>query len=358
MSAFRGTRAPSPPSPLDALWRAPAIIWAVIAGMGVAALLAIAQPVGTDRWVYFGLACLVVQWTLLLTLAALYLVRGALAGLRPLAVAGLALLLLLLCSWLVHATITLVLGGLAIGRGAPGWGLARVAGLALCVGLLGLAAFYNHWRATQLAVQAKQAQLEALQARIRPHFLFNTLNTGVALVRQRPGEAERLLLDLADLFRAALAGPPTVPLEDELALARRYVEIEQLRFGERLRVAWQLPPALPAVQVPTLSVQPLVENAIRHGIERSPGGGEVYIEVVTDAAGVHIAISNNLPSADQAGAPARGHQVGLSSVRARVQALTGNRGSVDIQATDRRHTVTLHLPLDGPGPGRAQATTR
>src|SRR5690606_40337555 len=95
--------------------------------------------------------------------------------------------------------------------------------------------FYNHWRATQLALQAKQSQLEALQARIRPHFLFNTLNTGVALVRQRPGEAERLLLDLADLFRAALAGPPTVPLEDELALARRYVESEQLRLGPRLR---------------------------------------------------------------------------------------------------------------------------
>src|SRR5690606_9580864 len=123
----------------------------------------------------------------------------------------------------------------------PGWSLPRMAGLTLCVGLLGLAVFYHHWRATQLAVQAKQAQLEALQARIRPHFLFNTLNTGVALVRERPGEAERLLLDLSDLFRAALAGPPTIPLEDELALARRYLEIEQLRFGPRLQVKWEVP---------------------------------------------------------------------------------------------------------------------
>src|SRR5690606_30163082 len=248
------TRPGTTSSPLDALWRAPAIIWAVIAGMGVAALLAIAQPAGTDRWVYFGLACLMVQWTLLLTLAALYMVRRALAGLRPLHVASLALLLLLASSWLVHASAAVMFGGLSPGSAAPGWSLARVTGLAMCVGLLGLAAFYNHWRATQLALQAKQSQLEALQARIRPHFLFNTLNTGVALVRQRPEEAERLLLDLADLFRAALAGPPAVSLEDELALARRYVEIERLRFGERLRVCWQVPDALPPVQVPTLSV--------------------------------------------------------------------------------------------------------
>src|SRR5690606_17815514 len=346
---------PAPPSPLDALWRAPAIIWAVIAGMGVAALLAIAQPAGTDRWVYFGLACLVVQWTLLLTLAGLYLVRGALARLRPPSVACLALLLLLLCSWLVHATITLVLGDLAIGPGAPGWSLARVAGLALCVGLLGLAAFYNHWRATQLAVQAKQSQLEALQARIRPHFLFNTLNTGVALVRQRPGEAERLLMDLADLFRAALAGPPTMPLEDELALTRRYLEIEQLRFGDRLRVSWEIPDGLPAVQVPTLSVQPLAENAIRHGIERSPEGGEVRIEVEADHAGVRIAISNSVPGTS--GSDSRGHQVGLRSVRARVLALTGNTGGVDTWIKDGRHVAVLRLPL-APSEDVAQATTR
>jgi len=338
------TRPGTTSSPLDALWRAPAIIWAVIAGMGVAALLAIAQPAGTDRWVYFGLACLMVQWTLLLTLAALYMVRRALAGLRPLHVASLALLLLLASSWLVHASAAVMFGGLSPGSAAPGWSLARVTGLAMCVGLLGLAAFYNHWRATQLALQAKQSQLEALQARIRPHFLFNTLNTGVALVRQRPEEAERLLLDLADLFRAALAGPPAVSLEDELALARRYVEIERLRFGERLRVCWQVPDALPPVQVPTLSVQPLVENAIRHGIERAPGGGEIHVEVVFEAGDVRIDIRNPLPPAD-AGAAARGHQVGLSSVRARVQAMSGGRGSVDTRVAQGQHVATLRLPL-------------
>ncbi|WP_019397737.1 sensor histidine kinase [Pseudoxanthomonas sp. GW2] len=357
MPAPSGRPAPQPDPPLDALWRAPAIVWAVVAGMGVAALLAIAQPPLTDRWVYFGLACLMVQWTLLLALAALYLVRGLLARLRPLHVAGIALLLLVLSSWLVHAIAQALVALVVPSPVPPGWSLPRMAGLTLCVGLLGLAVFYHHWRATQLAVQAKQAQLEALQARIRPHFLFNTLNTGVALVRERPGEAERLLLDLSDLFRAALAGPPTIPLEDELALARRYLEIEQLRFGPRLQVKWEVPAVLPAVPVPTLSVQPLVENAIRHGIERSPRGGEVRIVVVSTGSGVRVTVSNSLPSA--AGPATHGHQVGLSSVRARVQALTGDRGGVETHASGGRHVAVLYLPAPGPGADDpAQATTR
>ena len=353
---------PSPPaprpahpstSPLDVLWQAPAIVWAVIGGTGVAAILAIAQPPPADPWVYFGLACLAVQWTLLLTLGALYLVRRPLAQMRPLAIACLALLLLLLMSGFVQAMTRLLFESLGP-EAPPPPGLARVAGIALCVGLLGLAAFYNHWRATQLAVQTRQAQLEALQARIRPHFLFNTLNTGAALVRQRPGDAERLLLDLADLFRAALAGPRAIPLEDELALTRRYLEIESLRFGERLQVQWQLPVELPPVQVPTLSIQPLVENAIRHGVEPAAEGGDVRIEVALDGSSIRVAISNSLP----AGGPGntRGHQVGLNSVRARVQALTGGRGELAVHSDAGRHVATLVLPAD-PGE-QPQATTR
>src|SRR3546814_19297226 len=116
-------------------------------------------------------------------------------------------------------------------------------------------------------------------ARVRPHFLFNTLNSGIALVRQRPEQAEELLLGLSDLFRAALARPHDVALGEELALVRRYLEIEAVRFGPRLRVAWRLPEPLPEVAVPALSVQALVENAVRHGIELSPEGGGIAIGV-------------------------------------------------------------------------------
>src|SRR5690606_7067259 len=135
----------------------------------------------------------------------------------------------------------------------------RMLAVALVVGLIGLLTYRNYWAAHRLAIRTKQLELEALQARIRPHFLFNTLNTGAALVRARPDEAERLLLDLADLFRAALRGPELVPLADELELTRRYLEIEGLRLGQRLRVHWELPEPLPQAMVPALSMQPLAE---------------------------------------------------------------------------------------------------
>ncbi|WP_343064152.1 sensor histidine kinase [Marilutibacter penaei] len=221
----------------------------------------------------------------------------------------------------------------------------RLTGVSLTVGLLGLAAFQNHWRARQLAIRAKQAELEALQARIRPHFLFNTLNTGAALVHQRPEAVEQLLLDLSDLFRAALAGPQQIPLEDELALARRYLEIEGLRFRDRLRVEWSLPRTIPDVTVPALTIQPLVENAIRHGVERLPRGGEVEITVSTAPGKVIVRISNPVPAPGDAGR--QGHNVGLPAAQERVEALTAGRGSVVTQREGDRFVATVRLPTAG-----------
>ncbi len=333
-----------PTTPLDALWQAPVIIWTMLAGEGLAAVLALAPGVQSDRWAYFGLASLLVQWVLLLTLGGLYVLRRPLSMVRPQTVAYAALGLLVLVAWTIFVLSWWLMRGL-FGDASMDWqGMFwRFTAIAITVGLLGLAAFQNHWRTRQLAVRAKQAELEALQARIRPHFLFNTLNTGAALVHQRPEEAERLLLDLSDLFRAALAGPREIPLTEELALARRYVEIECLRFGDRLRVAWHLPDTLPAVNVPALSIQPLVENAIRHGVEPSSTGGDVHIEVDQVAGEARIIIRNALPTAPVR--PTTGHQVGLNSVRTRVHAMTRGRGRVETCVTEDHYVATLTIPL-------------
>ena len=330
-------------TPLDALWQAPVMVWVILAGEGLAAVLALGSNTAPSRWVDFGLSSFVVQWVSLTTLGTLYLFRTPLARLRPNIIASVALLVLVAVSALVCAAGWLLLWDLWP-MAQDGWTpmFLRFTGIALIVGLLGLAAFLNHWRARQMAVKAKQAELEALQARIRPHFLFNTLNTGAALVHQRPEDAERVLLDLADLFRAALAGPREIPLAEELALARRYLEIESLRFGHRLRMHWNVPTQLPQVFLPTLSIQPLVENAIRHGVEPDPEGGEVWVDLDADDRWLVITVRNTLPSRPTT---TRGHQVGQSSVRARVLALTQGRGELVAGAEGDAYRAAIRMPL-------------
>ena len=335
---------PNAAVPLDALWQAPVIVWVVLAGEGLATVLALAPGVQNDRLSYFGLTSLIIQWVLLLTLGGLYLLRRTLAGVRPQYVAYLALGMLVLTTWLVCGSVWALLREIwSMERDAWQSLFLRFTGISLAVGLLGLAAFQNHWRARQLAVLAKQSELEALQARIRPHFLFNTLNTCAALVHERPADAEQLLLDLSDLFRAALAGPREIPLEDELALARRYLEIESLRFGERLQVEWRLPMILPAVDTPTLSIQPLVENAIRHGVEPRSAGGKIEIEVTVAQGIARITVRN--PMAEDNARDTIGHRVGLSSVRMRVDALTQGRGKVETSTADGMYTASIVLPM-------------
>lgn len=335
---------PAPPKPLEALWQPQALTAVVLAGEGLAALLALAPGNQSDRWVHFGLASLMIQWVALLTLTGLYFMRGPLASVSPPRVAWVALSLLLASTWIAGAASWVFLPAPEGGepRGWFGY-LLQLSAMALTVGLLALGAFQNFWRGRRLAVLAKQSELEALQARIRPHFLFNTLNTGAALVHDQPGQAERLLLDLADLFRAALSGPRDIPLADELALARRYLEIESLRFGPRLRLAWDLVDPLPEVLMPALSIQPLVENAIRHGVEPSANGTRLDVAVKVDGDVVRIVISNDLPPRGASAAP--GHHVGLASARERIEALSQGRGMLDTEIRDGRFIATIRMPL-------------
>lgn len=339
---------PPPPSsigPLDTLWHPGTLIWVLLAGEAVAAVLALAPGTGGDRLTYFGVASLAIQWISLAALCLLYLLRRRLAHFRPPVVAQIGLGALLLSTWMVVGMAWLALGDYTT-MPEDGWtGFAlRITAIALIMGLLGLGAFQAQWNAKQLAVSAEHAKLQALQARIQPHFLFNTLNTGISLLHAKPDLAEQLLLDLSDLFRAALSQRDTLRLEEDLSLAHRYLEIEQLRLGDRLRLRWEVPEALPPLSIPTLSVQPLAENAIRHGIEPSTSGGEVSVRAETVDGHLQISVANTLPPATARAAS--GHQVGLSSVRARLHAATRGRGRVDTRISDGNYVAVIRLPLD------------
>lgn len=220
---------------------------------------------------------------------------------------------------------------LALLAAAAGWlapQLQLAPALPAAASAAALAAALWQWEAARTRAQmpaAAAAQLADLQTRIRPHFLFNTLNTAIALVQINPQRAEQVLEDLAALFRAALGAlnAPTT-LGDEVALGQRYLAIEQLRFGERLHVRWEVDESTLAARLPALALQPLLENAVRHGVEPGRGVGEVVVRAERRGERVLLSITNTVPQAE-AGAAASpttaGHGIGLASVRERLRLL-------------------------------------
>lgn len=208
-------------------------------------------------------------------------------------------------------------------------------------GILGLAAFQNHWAARQSAMRSKQAQLDALQARIQPHFLFNTLNSLLALIHKDTAEAEKLLLNLVDLFRNSLSRRTELPLQEELDIARRYLEIEQQRFGPRMQVIWQLSEDLPVLMVPALCLQPLAENAVKHGIQPDPNGGFIQVRTLSVEGGALVEIRNSLPEHNMH--DVEGFQIGLVTTIERIQLSSQGRNKLEAAIENGEFVARLHL---------------
>ena len=222
-----------------------------------------------------------------------------------------------------------------------------VSSIALLTGLISAIAlryFYvrEQW-AAQLQAQAK-AQVEALQARIKPHFLFNSMNTIAALVRSDPATAERAVEDLADLFRAALgAGSADATLAEELELAERYLSIESLRLGPRLRVRWELAEPLPrALKLPRLVLQPLLENAVLHGVARLPAGGEILVRVQAEGDALKIHIANPVVALRERDT---GNRHAQDSIAHRLAYRFGPAATLTRSAGEGYYAVDISLPL-------------
>ncbi|RZI96610.1 MAG: sensor histidine kinase [Variovorax sp.] len=193
---------------------------------------------------------------------------------------------------------------------------------------------------------ATTARLEELQARIRPHFLFNTLNSAIALVRNEPAKAEAMLEDLSELFRQALAEPrESVTLADEIALAERYLAIEQVRFEDRLRIRWDLDPAASQARLPPLLLQPLVENAVKHGVEPSPEGARLRIRTERRGGMVVIEVTNSLPPLRWADEPLpRGHGIALDNVRDRLRLMHDMQAQFSAGMDQNSYRVRIVIP--------------
>ncbi len=188
-----------------------------------------------------------------------------------------------------------------------------------------------------------QARLQALQARIRPHFLFNSMNTIASLTHDQPDLAEQAIENLSDLFRASLSAESNISLTQEIELTRSYVDLELLRLGPRLRVNWKLPGHPLSVSLPALTLQPLMENAIYHGIEPLPEGGSIDIEVVTRLRSIEVRITNPVVP-DDTGHHRTGNHMAVDNIRERLQIAFRGGASMDINETESRYSVVLTIP--------------
>ena len=222
--------------------------------------------------------------------------------------------------------------------------LVRNVGIALVVTALALRYFYvtHEWR-HNVELQAR-ARVHALQARIRPHFLFNSMNTIAALTRSNPARAEEAVQDLADLFRANLSEKrDEIPLSDEIDVVRTYQRMEQLRLGERLRVEWKIDPLPRNALVPGLTLQPLLENAIYHGIEPRADGGVVRVVGEFNKGMITIVVRNPLPAPNLT--MREGNRLALANIRERLDLMYGESATVKAGRFDDEYIVTLRFPF-------------
>ena len=279
----------------------------------------LAEPGNVDRALTsLALVSLLAQWIALSCVAALCILQPLVARLSDHLAATCSYAITLLASAIV-AQLAWWLGNwqpqlaLPLENSYPGF-IFRCVGISAIAWALALRYFYvgHQWR-HRIESEA-DARFQALQARIRPHFLFNCMNTIAGLTRRSPILAEKVVEDLSDLLRASLRDVrQPVTLAEELALCECYLRVEKHRLGDRLQVEWKPPAVHLDLRLPALTLQPLMENAIYHGIERLPGGGTITLEheVLDDA--VWIGITNPYQVANVS----RGHHMAQDNVSQR-----------------------------------------
>lgn len=237
-------------------------------------------------------------------------------------------------AWLVAAMTAPLRGGSPI---ISGWRPALVSAA--------MAATLFHWLHLRTRAQAPavtEARLQALTARIRPHFLFNTLNAVLGVIRSEPRRAEAALEEMADLFRALMKENRTLhPLSEEIALARQYLNLERLRLGDRLQVRWDVESCPPDALVPPLLLQPLIENAVYHGIEPASEPAEIRVRFSREGDRIVFELEN--PLADAA-SHSHGNQMALANIRERLALFFDLEAGLDAAAADGCYRVRIQLP--------------
>ena len=320
----------------------------VVIGELLAFVLTLAPfAVDSGRWSQLSIISLFVQWVGLSSAATLCGARNWLGRQKEYLAATASYTLLLL--------VTLVLSEVAYRIALLtgfGWDVAphmhtelllRNLAISAVVNAVALRYFYVQHQWEQQIKAESQSRVAALQARIRPHFLFNSMNTIASLTRSNPALAEEAVEDLADVFRQSLADAgQQVTLDAELELSRRYLRIEQLRLGERLRMEWDIATLPGDALIPPLSLQPLLENAIYHGIEPRAEGGTVQVRGQREGETLVLIIENPLPQSRNHSRD--GHGMALENTRLRFEGLYGEKASLHTTQDEQTFRAELRFP--------------
>jgi two-component system sensor histidine kinase AlgZ len=275
-----------------------------------------------------------VQPVLLLSMLGLYVAQPLLIRLKYWQGVALILAMEIAFTWLVFIFIDQLL---AFGLQAPAF---RAYLLTAIVSAMVLYYFHLQERAYSPAIA--EARLQALQARIRPHFLFNSINAVLSLIRSQPKRAETALEDMSDLFRVLMSeNRDLVPLAEEISLCHKYLDLEKLRLEDRLKITWQIDDMPSDAMIPPLILQPLLENAVYHGIEPLPEGGEITVNIYTKLKELFIVISN--PYAPQNDKHI-GNKMAMKNIKERLQLHFDWESSLKTESKNNRYFVRIRMP--------------
>ena len=319
----------------------------VVIAQLLAFVLMLAGSSPGQRWSDLGLISLFVQWVALCSVLALCLLRPLLRRLNNTRAGYTSYALLLLICLLISELAYQFVGNVIVTAARPGWEhadfLLRNLAISAIISAISLRYFYIQYCSQQSLQAETTSRIDALQARIRPHFLFNSMNVIASLTRRDAALAETAIEDLAQVFRASLSSAQhQVSLRDELEICRSYLHIEQLRLNERLTCHWQVEESLKDKRLPSLLIQPLVENAVIHGIEPLTEGGEIMIRIYTEANDWVIEIDN--PCVDSQ-IDTTGNQIAQANIRERLAAIYAGRASMQTEVSEGRYRVCIKLPL-------------
>ena len=301
---------------------------------------------GEISWIRLALMSLFVQWVALSSAGLICASRRWLSRLRLVKGSAVAFGMVMV----VTLTVGLISGWL-MGGGQPGqsinWG--TIAGQLVIAGIITALALRYFYVQQQLRAQEQselESRIQALQSRIRPHFLFNSMNIIASLIGSDPDTAELVVEDLSELFRASLNDVGNqVQLSEELDLCERYVRIEALRLGNRLELDWQVATPSTTVRIPLLTLQPLLENAIYHGIQPLPQGGTISVRIWFEGDRVNVEIENPLPPPESQRSHGDGNKMALNNIRSRLNVLYGSRADLSTRQNNGRYVTALSYPI-------------